>query len=56
MPKSKAERRRKTSVHRKTQPKVHFVLRENGLITGPGDDARRRFPLRQQVKRRGGIV
>jgi len=56
MPKSKAERRRKKSVHKKTHPKVPRKLNSAGQYAGEGDDGRRRFPLHQQVKARGGTV
>lgn len=60
MPKSKAERRRKKSTHKKTAPKVSFERKNIGegieIRTGPGEDARRRFPLRQKLKRSGGAV
>jgi len=56
MPKSKAERRRKKSTHRKTHPKVIRRRNDVGEWVGSGDDGRRRFPLRQKVKRAGGAV
>jgi len=56
MPKRKTARRRKTSVHKKTHPKVPREWNEAGQYAGAGDDGRRRFPLRQKVKRAGGAV
>ena len=56
MSKSKAERRRKKCVHKKTHPKVNRKRNEAGELVGPGEEGRRRFPLRQKLKRSGGAV
>ena len=56
MPKNKAERRKKKSIHKKTHPKVDRHRNDVGELVGPGEEGRRRFPLRQKLKRTGGAV